>query len=412
MNSPVRAYKAVGGTPPFIVRGKGSHIWDIDSNEYIDYVGSWGPLILGHADPDVIRSIKEIAESGTSFGAPTEIETKLAELVCEMHPACEMVRFVNSGTEATLSAIRLARGITSRDKIIKFVGCYHGHADSFLISAGSGALTLGVPSSPGVTKNTAIDTINCRFNDLESVESALNENQDKIACVIIEPVMGNCGCIPPVDGFLQGLKELCSQHGALLIFDEVMTGFRVAKGGASELYGVMPDIVTLGKIIGGGLPVGAYGGKRDLMNQISPVGSIYQAGTLSGNPLAMSAGFTTLSKINEEGFYDLLEAKSSQFGSQFKSEVLDKFGLKYSQTRVGSMSSLFFTDEEVIDDTVTGKCDLEMFNRYFHGMLKRGVYIAPSQFEAGFISITHSEDDFNKTISAAVDTFTEILSGA
>ncbi len=408
VNSPVRAYKAVGGTPPFIKAAKGSKLVDVDGNEYIDYVGSWGPMILGHADELVIDAVKEAADSGTSFGAPTEREIHLAKLVCEMHPACEMVRFVNSGTEATMSAIRLARGVTGRDKIIKFAGCYHGHADAFLIAAGSGALTLGTPSSPGVPANVAADTIVCKFNHIKTVEDAFEANKHNIACVIVEPVIGNCGCIPPVAGFLEELRDICSLEGALLIFDEVMTGFRVAPGGASELYGIPPDIVTLGKIIGGGLPVGAYGASPELMEEIAPVGPIYQAGTLSGNPLAMAAGIATLIHLNAPGIYDELERKSARLSDGIGG-VLTELDLDYTQTRVGSMFSLFFTGEAAIDDGISELCDLETFNRYFRAMLKRGIYIAPSQFEAGFMSLAHSDDDIDRTIEAARESLKEAL---
>lgn len=397
VNSPVRAYKAVGGIPPFIAGGKGSHIWDVDGNEYIDYVCSWGPMILGHGDDDVLSAVKFTADKGTSFGAPTERETELAKLVCEMHPACEMVRFVNSGTEATLSAVRLARGATGRDKIIKFAGCYHGHADAFLIAAGSGALTFGVPSSPGVPKGTASDTIVCKFNHINTVQEAFEANKDQVAAVIVEPVVGNCGCIPPVTGFLQDLRDVCTREGVLLIFDEVMTGFRIAPGGAAELFGVTPDLVTLGKVIGGGLPVGAYGGRRDLMEQVAPVGPIYQAGTLSGNPLAMAAGIATLRKLNKPGIYEELENKSARLSDGI-GRVLGELNLKYMQTRVGSMFSLFFTEEPAIDDGIAGLCDIEAFNRYFWEMLRRGVYLAPSQFEAGFMSLAHTTEDIDRTI--------------
>ncbi len=400
VDSPVRAYKAVGGTPPFIVKGKGAHIWDADGNEYIDYVGSWGPLILGHAHDVVVNEVTKAARMGTSFGAPNELETKLARLVCHMHPACEMVRFVNSGTEATLSALRLARGATDRDKLIKFAGCYHGHADAFLISAGSGALTLEVPSSPGVPKSVAQDTIVCTFNNLETVEDAFRANPGQVAAVILEPVVGNCGCIPPVDGFLQGLRDICTREGALLIFDEVMTGFRIAPGGAAELYGVTPDLVTLGKVIGGGLPVGAYGGRRELMEMVAPAGPIYQAGTLSGNPLAMAAGLTTLQILNKSGVYEELERRSAMLADGI-GRALGEKGLRYCQTRVGSMFSLFFSEGPVVDDGISKKCDLESFNRYFHGMLSRGIYLAPSQFEAGFVSLAHTDEDIDRTIEAA-----------
>jgi glutamate-1-semialdehyde 2,1-aminomutase len=408
VNSPVRAYKAVGGTPPFIIEASGSKLIDVDGNEYIDYVGSWGPMILGHADIQVVGAVKAAADFGTSFGAPTEREITLAKLVCEMHPACEMVRFVNSGTEATMSAIRLARGVTGRDKIIKFAGCYHGHADAFLIAAGSGALTLGAPSSPGVPQGVANDTIICKFNHIKTVEDAFAANKDEIACVIIEPVVGNCGCIPPVTGFLQELRDVCDNEGALLIFDEVMTGFRVAPGGASELYGVPPDIVTLGKIIGGGLPVGAYGSSREIMEQVAPVGPIYQAGTLSGNPLAMAAGIATLEELNKPGIYEELERKSARLSDGI-GEVLGELNLNYMQTRVGSMFSLFFTGEPVIDDGISELCDLELFNKYFRAMLKRGIYLAPSQFEAGFISLAHSDGDIDRTISAVRESLKEAL---
>lgn len=400
VNSPVRAFKAVGGTPPFIVKGEGSYIWDADGNKYIDYVGSWGPLILGHADKDVISAIKGAMKHGTSFGAPTEREIHLARLICSMHKACEMVRLVNSGTEATMSAIRLARGITGRSKIIKFAGCYHGHADSFLISAGSGALTFGTPSSPGVPDSFALETIVCAYNNLESVQKAFEENKDKIACVIVEPVAGNIGCIPPLDGFLQGLRDICTLEGAILIFDEVMTGFRIARGGAAEYYNVTPDLVALGKIIGGGLPVGAYGGRRELMEQVSPSGKVYQAGTLSGNPLAVAAGIATLEKLNQPGVYEELDRKSAHL-SEGIADVQRKLGLSYTQTRVGSMFSLFFTSDKVVDDSVSSRCDLVKFNRWFWGMLERGIYLAPSQFEAGFVSLAHSDKDIDRTISAA-----------
>jgi len=399
VNSPVRAFRAVGGTPLFIKGAKGSRIRDVDGNEYIDYVGSWGPMILGHAHDSVVNAVKDAAAYGTSFGAPTEAETELAKLVCTMHPACEMIRFVNSGTEATLSAIRLARGATGRDKIIKFAGCYHGHADSFLISAGSGALTLGVPSSPGVPTGTASDTIICTFNSMESVESAFEKYPGEIAGVIVEPVMGNCGCIPPLDGFLEELRDICTREKSILIFDEVMTGFRVAGGGASELYGVTPDIVTLGKVVGGGLPVGAYGGRAELMKQIAPAGPIYQAGTLSGNPLAMAAGFATLKELSKPGTYEELERKSARLSDGIKN-VLDEFDLKFTQTRVGSMFSLFCTETYAQDDTISQVCDTTFFNRYFHGLLENGIYIAPSQFEAGFMSLAHTDDDIDTTITA------------
>ena len=408
VNSPVRAYKAVSGTPPFITHGKGSRIWDVDDNEYIDYVGSWGPLILGHSNPVVLEAIIEAAQLGTSFGAPTEREIYAAQLVCDMHPACDMVRFVNSGTEATMSAARLTRGVTGRPKLIKFAGCYHGHGDSFLISAGSGALTFGVPSSPGVTKNTASDTVICTFNDPDSVKNAFDANQGEVAALIVEPVVGNCGCIPPRDGFLSFLREICTTEKTLLIFDEVMTGFRIAKGGAAERYNVQPDLVTLGKVIGGGLPVGAYGGPREIMEQISPVGPIYQAGTLSGNPLAMAAGIAALEQLCADGIYEELEKKSAKLANGIKN-VIGQLGVNFTQTRVGSMFSLFFSTEEARNDSISQKCDLELFNAYFWGMLKRGIYLAPSQFEAGFLSLAHTDDDIDRTIQVTEEVLKELL---
>lgn len=408
VNSPVRAYKAVGGTPPFIAEGKGCRIKDVDGNEYIDYVCSWGPLILGHAHDKVVAAINEAAKCGTSFGAPTTREIELAKMICGMYPSCEMVRFVNSGTEATLSAVRLARGATKRDKIIKFAGCYHGHGDSFLISAGSGALTFDVRTSPGVPKSLAADTIVCRYNDMDSVREAFNVRGEDIAAVIVEPVIGNSGCIPPRDGFLEKLRQICDQYGALLIFDEVITGFRVAPGGASQLYNVKPDLVTFGKIIGGGLPVGAYGGRADIMSLISPLGPVYQAGTLSGNPIAMAAGLATLQELQNPEVYDTLERKSAKL-SEGIDNVLRELGADFVQTRVGSMFSLFFTNEPVVDDGVADKCNLDMFKRYFWGMLKRGIYLAPSQFEAGFMSLAHDDESIDKTIDAFSETLREIL---
>ena len=397
VNSPVRAYKSVGGTPPFILKAKGSKIWDIDGNEYIDYVSSWGPLILGHSDR-VLNKIKEVMGKGTSFGAPTEIEVEIAKLITEMVPSIDMVRMVNSGTEATMSAVRLARGYTKKDKIIKFKGCYHGHSDSFLIQAGSGALTFGMPDSPGVTKGTASDTLLAQYNDIESVKSILKENKGEIAAVIIEPIAGNMGCIPPENGFLKELREITSSEDVLLIFDEIITGFRVSAGGAQELYNITPDLTTLGKIIGGGFPVGAYGGKKEIMEHISPAGDVYQAGTLSGNPVAMHAGYETLKIIKEDpGFYRKLDEMGEMLSSGIK-DNLKILGLDFYCTRVGSMSSQFFTDQKVTNLDQAKTCDVEKFSEYFHEMLKQGIYLAPSQFETAFISSAHSKEDIENTI--------------
>jgi glutamate-1-semialdehyde 2,1-aminomutase len=401
VNSPVRAFKSVGGQPLFISRASGSRIRDVDGNEYVDYVGSWGPMILGHAHPAVIEEIRKTAEAGTSFGAPTEREVRMAELILEIMPSVEMVRMVNSGTEATMSAIRLARAFTKREKIIKFEGCYHGHGDSFLIKAGSGAMTFGVPDSPGVPKGVAAATLNARYNDLASVSSLVTSNRGEIAAVIIEPVVGNMGCVPPVDGFLQGLRSLCTREGIVLIFDEVMTGFRLARGGAQELYGIAPDLTTMGKIIGGGLPVGAYGGKREIMEMVAPSGPMYQAGTLSGNPLAMAAGFATLSLLTEDQtFYSRLERQSRLLADGL-TDIIRTLQLPVTQNRVGSMSTLFFTESEVRDYETALTADTKRFATYFREMLEEGIYIAPSQFEAGFVSIAHSDEDIEKTLKAA-----------
>ena len=400
VNSPVRAFKAVGGAPPFIKRGKGSHLWDIDGNEYIDYVGSWGPLLLGHARPEIVEAVTLAAQGGTSFGAPTIAEVELAELICELVPSVEVVRLVNSGTEACMSAIRLARGATGREKIIKFVGCYHGHADSFLIEAGSGAATFGTPSSPGVTEGTARDTLNARYNDLASVDALLEANGGNVAAIIVEPVAGNMGCVPPADGFLTGLRERCDRHGALLIFDEVMTGFRVALGGGQERYDVRPDLTTLGKIIGGGLPMAAYGGRADLMRHVAPEGPVYQAGTLSGNPIAVAAGTAMLRilKANPE-IYDDLERTGARL-EQGTRDALAETGISATPQRVGAMHCLYFTPNPVIDWDTAAKSKTQQFNRYFQSMLASGIYLAPSQFEAGFISTAHTDEDIDRTIEA------------
>ncbi len=397
VNSPVRAFKSVGIDPLFLTRGEGAYVWDADGNKFIDYVGSWGPLILGHSHPKVVEAIRKQAQIATSFGAPTELEVELAELVISIMPSIEMLRMVSSGTEATMSAIRLARGFTGREKIIKFEGCYHGHGDSFLIKAGSGALTLGSPNSPGVTEGTAKDTLNARFNDLASVENLIAANRGEIAAMIVEPIAGNMGVVPPKSGFLQGLRKICDREKIVLIFDEVMTGFRVALGGAQELYGVRPDLTTLGKIIGGGLPVGAFGGKREIMEMLSPVGPVYQAGTLSGNPLAMAAGLATLNILKEENPYPELERNSSFLEQQF-AENIRNANVKATQTRVGSMLCLFFTNQEVSDYESAIISDTNAFTKYFRAMLDVGIYLAPSQFEAMFVSMAHGDEDLERTV--------------
>jgi glutamate-1-semialdehyde 2,1-aminomutase len=398
VNSPVRAFKSVGRDPLFITRARGSKIYDADGNEYIDYIGSWGPMILGHANARVIDAIKTAAEDSTSFGASSEKEIVLAKLVKKFVPAVELVRFVNSGTEATMSAMRLARGFTGRDKIIKFEGCYHGHGDSFLSKAGSGVATLGLPDSPGVTKSTAKDTLNARYNDLASVEKLIDENKREIAAIFIEPVAGNMGCVPADPDFLRSLREVCTAEGIILIFDEVMSGFRVAKGGAQELYGITPDLSTFGKVIGGGLPVGAYGGRRDIMQMIAPSGPVYQAGTLSGNPLAMTAGIETLTIIDENPkFYSDLESIGNELDTGIR-EVIGELGLNYVLNRVGSMFTLFFTDRPVIDFDSAKTSDTSKFAGYFSNMLDQGVYLPPSQFEACFVSAAHEKKDLDETV--------------
>jgi glutamate-1-semialdehyde 2,1-aminomutase len=401
VNSPVRAFKSVGRNPLFISRANGAYLWDADGNRYIDYVGSWGPMILGHAHPRVIEALEQTARNGTSFGAPTEREVAMAELITRLVPSIEVVRMVNSGTEATMSAVRLARAWTKREKIIKFEGCYHGHGDSFLIKAGSGAMTLSVPDSPGVPAAVAAGTLTASFNDIGSVQRLFAAHRDEVAAVIVEPVVGNMGCVPPGEGFLRGLRELCTRHDALLIFDEVMTGFRLARGGAQELFSITPDLTTLGKVIGGGLPVGAYGGRRDIMSMIAPNGPVYQAGTLSGNPLAMCAGFETLSVLAEDAtFYARLEQKSARLAAGLQRTVKD-LGLSLIQNRVGSMSTLFFTCAAVKDYTTALNADTRRFGIYFREMLAQGIYLAPSQFEAGFVSIAHSDADIDLTVDAS-----------
>lgn len=401
VNSPVRAFRGVGGEPRFIASAKGACIVDEDGNRYIDYVGSWGPMIVGHAHPDVIRAVQEAAARGLGYGAPTAIETEMARRVCELMPSIELVRMVNSGTEATMTAIRLARGFTGRDKIVKFEGCYHGHSDSLLVKAGSGALTLGVPTSPGVPAALAELTVTLPYNDLDSARRVFDEIGDQIAGIIVEPVAGNMNCIPPVPGFLQGLRDLCDQHGNVLIFDEVMTGFRVALGGVQALSGVTPDLTTLGKVIGGGMPVGAFGGKREIMEHLAPLGPIYQAGTLSGNPIAMTAGLKTLDLISADGFFEALTAKTARLVDGIVAEA-GKAGIGMTSNQVGGMFGLFFTSaSEVRSYDQVMACDVALFNRFFHGMLDEGVYLAPSAFEAGFVSAAHSDADIDATIAAA-----------
>jgi len=399
VNSPVRAFKSVGLNPLFIEKAKGSKVYDVDGNVYIDYVLSWGPMILGHAHPQVVKALKAAVANGASFGAPTELEVTLARMVIDAVPSIESVRMVNSGTEATMSAIRLARGFTGRDKIIKFDGGYHGHADSLLVRAGSGAATFGVPDSPGVPAALAESTITCPYNDIKAVKAAMAKEGKKVACIIVEPVAGNMGCVPPVADFLPGLREVCDRYGALLIFDEVMTGFRVAYGGAQSLYKIRPDLTCLGKVIGGGLPVGAYGGKRAIMEKISPVGPVYQAGTLSGNPLAMTAGIETLKLLKQPGVYKKLE-ESSRMLCDGIAEEFRKAGVKATHNRVGSMFTTFFTDRKVVDFAGAKTSDTAAFSRYFKGMLEEGVNIAPSQFEAGFMSLAHTKADISRTIKA------------
>ncbi len=403
VNSPVRAFRAVGGKPLFIRSGEGSKIVDADGNEYIDYVCSWGPLILGHAHPKVVRAIADAAKQGTSFGAPTERETELARMICEAVESVDQVRLVNSGTEATMSAIRLARGVTGRDKIVKFNGCYHGHVDSLLVKAGSGATTLGIPDSPGVTRGTSSDTVGLEYNNLDAVEQVFRREGDRIAAVIVEPVAGNMGVVPPCPGFLEGLRELTRKSGALLIFDEVITGFRLAYGGAQARFGIQPDLTTLGKIIGGGLPVGAYGGRRHIMQVIAPTGQVYQAGTLSGNPLAVSAGLATLRTLKENGVYERLE----QMGAVLEEGLRDaarETGVHAYCTRVGSMFCTFFTDQPVRDYRTALTASVEKYRQFFHGMVQRGVYLPPSQFETCFISLAHTDEDIAQTLSAARET--------
>jgi glutamate-1-semialdehyde 2,1-aminomutase len=407
VNSPVRAFKAVGGNPLFISSAKGSKIYDVDGNEYIDYVLSWGPLILGHAHPQVVRAVQKAAERGTSYGAPTSLEIELASMIHSAYPSMEKIRMVNSGTEATMSAIRLARAFTGRNKIIKFEGCYHGHADGLLVKAGSGAMTFGVPDSPGVPEDYARNTITIPFNDLNIFEKVLKKEARDIACVIMEPVVGNIGCVLPRQGFLEGVRRLTQQHDVLLIFDEVMTGFRVSYGGAQEFYDIKPDITCLGKVIGGGLPVGAYGGKKEIMKMIAPEGPVYQAGTLSGNPLAMTAGIETLKILSRRETYRRLIRKAEALEYALK-DASKKVGIKTRFYRAGTMFCTYFTDKEVIDYATARTSDTTRFAKFFRKMLEKGINLAPSQFEAGFICLAHSQADINKTARAAYEAFKEI----
>ena len=407
VDSPVRAFRSVGGQPLFIQRGEGAYLFDVDGNRFIDYVLSWGPLILGHAHADVVAALTETVRLGTSYGAPSPLEIELARLVTDFMPNIEMVRFVNSGTEATMSALRLARAYTGRNKIIKFQGCYHGHADLLLVQAGSGVATLGLPDSPGVPAATVQDTLVARYNDLDSVQALFETFPDEIAAVIVEPVAGNMGVVPPADGFLQGLREITSAHGSLLIFDEVMTGFRVHPGGAQTLYGIQPDLTALGKVIGGGLPVGAYGGRQEIMAMIAPVGPVYQAGTLSGNPLAMTAGIVTLRKLAEPGVWNEIAARAQKL-AQGIGDAARAAGVPIYQTRVGTMFATFFSDHPVTDWDSAAASDTERFGRYFHAMLEAGVYMAPSQFEAGFMSLAHDDAIIEATIAAAARAFERV----
>ncbi len=412
VNSPVRAFRGVGGTPLFIARAAGAYVYDADDRPYIDYVGSWGPMVLGHTHPEVVRAVQAQAELGLSYGAPTELESDMAERVCALMPSIEMLRMVNSGTEATMSAIRLARGFTGRELLVKFEGCYHGHADSLLVKAGSGALTLGVPTSPGVPAATAACTITLPYNDISAAQALFDQRGQDIAAVIVEPVAGNMNCVLPQPGFLEGLRTLCQDSGALLIFDEVMTGFRVALGGAQARYGIQPDLTTLGKIIGGGLPVGAFGGRRDVMEKLAPLGPVYQAGTLSGNPLAMAAGLKTLELISAPGFFDTLEQKTLELVKGLQDEAAAA-GIPFCTNQIGGMFGLFFTNAPSVKNfaQVMG-CDAQRFAQFFHGMLERGVYLAPSAYEAGFVSIAHSASDISQTVAAAAEVFQQIAKAA
>jgi glutamate-1-semialdehyde 2,1-aminomutase len=408
VNSPVRSFSGVGGTPVFIAHALGAYIFDTNGKRYIDYVGSWGPMVLGHAHPEVIAAVKEAAEKGLSFGAPTEIETRMAEQVCRLVPSIDLVRMVSSGTEATMSAIRLARGYTGRDKIVKFEGCYHGHSDSLLVKAGSGALTFGVPSSPGVPASVAEHTLTLPYNDSAAVQKLFTEMGGQIACIIVEPVAGNMNCIPPVAGFLETLRQVCDDHQSVLIFDEVMTGFRVGLHGAQGVYNVTPDLTTLGKVIGGGMPVGAFGGSRKIMECLAPLGAVYQAGTLSGNPVAMAAGLKTLELISQPHFYETLAAKTEKLTTGLRAAARQA-GVPFTTNSVGGMFGLFFSEAEPVTTFAqVMQCDQERFKHFFHAMLERGVYLAPSAFEAGFVSMAHSDTDLDATIAAAAEVFKQL----
>ncbi|NOX91099.1 MAG: glutamate-1-semialdehyde 2,1-aminomutase [Gammaproteobacteria bacterium] len=408
VNSPVRAFRGVGGDPVFFKSSEGAYIIDEDDKRYVDYVGSWGPMIVGHSHPEVIKAVQDIVANGLGFGAPTAIETVMADRVCELVPSMDMVRMVSSGTEATMSAIRLARGFTGRDKIVKFEGCYHGHADSLLVKAGSGALTLGVPTSPGVPAALASETITLTYNDIDSVKTAFAEVGKDVACIIVEPVAGNMNCIPPAPGFLEGLREICDEYGSVLILDEVMTGFRVSLGGAQQHYGITPDLTTLGKVIGGGLPVGAFGGKRAIMEHIAPLGPVYQAGTLSGNPVSMAAGLKTLELISAPGFHDGLSNAATQLCEGLKARAKTA-GIPLTTNQVGGMFGFFFTEEETVTNFAqVSACDIERFQKFFHGMLDEGVYLAPSAYETGFVSAAHGEAEITATLDAAEKVFTTL----
>lgn len=412
VNSPVRAFKGVGGTPVFIEKANGAYIFDTEGKQYIDYVGSWGPMILGHNHPSILSAVLKTAENGLSFGTPTPLEIELAELICQLVPSIEMVRVVNSGTEATMSAIRLARGYTKRDKILKFEGCYHGHSDSLLVKAGSGSLTLGQPSSPGVPEDFAKHTITCEYNNLQSVKNAFEQYPDQIACVIVEPVAGNMNCILPKQDFLQGLRQLCNEYGSLFIIDEVMTGFRVALGGAQSYYEVTPDLTTLGKVIGGGMPVGAFGGKKEIMQYIAPTGPVYQAGTLSGNPIAMSAGIACLNELKKEGNEQRLAMLTKKLALGLKN-LANQHNIPLVVNYVGGMFGIFFTTQnEVTSYQQAIQCDIERFNLFFHKMLEQGVYLAPSAFEAGFMSLAHTDADIDRTLQAADIAFASLRSSS
>ncbi|PVZ67810.1 glutamate-1-semialdehyde 2,1-aminomutase [Pelagibaculum spongiae] len=408
VNSPVRAFKGVGGDPVFMKRAKGAYMYDADDKAYVDYIGSWGPMVLGHNHPEVVAEVHAAVDRGMSFGAPTEIEIQAAEMVRKLVPSMEQVRMVSSGTEATMSAIRLARGFTGRDTIVKFEGCYHGHGDSLLVKAGSGLLTLGTPSSPGVPADLAKHTLTLDYNNLEQAQQMFAEKGSQIACLILEPVAGNMNCIPPVPGFLEGLRKLCDESGTVLIFDEVMTGFRVALGGAQAYYGITPDLSTFGKVIGGGMPVGAFGGKREIMNYIAPLGPVYQAGTLSGNPVAMSAGLKTMQLISQPGFYEALTETTAKLVAGLQQKA-DEAGIPFFSRSIGGMFGLFFTDQGPVDnfEQITN-CDTERFGKFFHLMLEQGIYLAPSAYEAGFVSAAHTDEEIQKTLNAAEKAFSQL----